>query len=259
MKPQGFVEQRERLFFCPDLAGRGDLPLCLPLPPEESRHALKVLRLEPGRDLRLFDGQGFFYEGRLLPVEKRGEARVEALRRESEIPQSPGKVTLAVAALKPKKADLVLQKAVELGVERLCFFPAQRSVARYSQKNDPQLRWESQVVAACKQCGRARLMQTDWVEKAQALPELLPPGENTYLYGETAEQDTRLYPPLSGQAVAAVIGPEGGFTSDELAFFETAGWRRAGLGPQVLRAETAAIAAATLLQYLQGRLGGICA
>jgi 16S rRNA (uracil1498-N3)-methyltransferase len=158
--------------------------------------------------------------------------------------------------------DFIVQKATELGVARIVPVLSQRSVVRLdkSQAESKAVHWRAVAVSACEQCGRNRLPT---IEAARPLLNYL--GESSASAGlrlvlepESAPQMGTLAPGPSGAADAAMtgaeiaIGPEGGFAGEELEAFRVAGFTQVGLGPRVLRAETAAIAAVV---WLQARLG----
>jgi 16S rRNA (uracil1498-N3)-methyltransferase len=157
--------------------------------------------------------------------------------------------------------DFVVQKATELGVARIVPVLSQRSVVRLdkSQAESKVVHWRAVAVSACEQCGRNRLPA---IEAAQPLLNYLGesapgPGPRWVFEPETAPQEGAV-PGQDGAADAPItdaeiaIGPEGGFASEELEAFRVAGFTQVGLGPRVLRAETAAIAAVV---WLQARFG----
>ncbi len=279
-------ETHLRIFFAPEAAslvldsGSSESgESLLELSAEESHHALHVLRIRKGDSIRLFDGKGFFYDARVAKTGRRSVTFRVASRFESRS-EPLTRVVLFVSLLKGRKSDFLVQKSVELGVGEIVFFPSVRSVARKNEsskdKGGGAARWEKIVVSACKQSRRATLMG---VRLAVSLEEALasaPEKADRYVFWEEmsgdddSEKGVEESPldsegdsPEAGSAarnpfphgVCAMIGPEGGFTGEEIALVRGAGFRPRSLGRRILRAETAALAAATILLSLSGELG----
>ncbi len=224
---------------------------------EELRHARSVLRLAAGDEAVLLDGEGGRYRARFLSSGK-GEGEMEILSRALE-PPPPLVLALALALLKNDRFEWALQKACELGAAAIIPLLSGRGEVRPSRRGaageDGRMeRWRRIVLASCKQCGRARF------------PSLSPPlplsgldlssfsrtvvlweGETSRTLGKALGEG-----PLS--SVLLVVGPEGGFSSGEMTALTGRGAVAARLGPRVLRAETAAVAGAALVQYLAGDL-----
>jgi 16S rRNA (uracil1498-N3)-methyltransferase len=240
---------------------------------ETGAHLAKVLRARSGDELVLFNGGGLEFTGTIDAVRgSRVSASIGAAR--SIDRESPCKVTLVQCVPRGDRMDFIVQKATELGVARIVPVLSQRSVVRLdaSQAASKQAHWRAVAVSACEQCGRNRLPS---VEAAQPLLNYLgglapyggTPGEapgvtpgaanarplRLVLEPESAHPEGNAAQLLGdfGAAVDAVeiaIGPEGGFAPDELEAFQLCAFSRVGLGPRVLRTETAAIAAVVMLQ-----------
>ncbi|MBV8975611.1 MAG: 16S rRNA (uracil(1498)-N(3))-methyltransferase [Sinobacteraceae bacterium] len=226
----------------------------LTLPQGAASHLLRVLRLRPGAALTLFNGRGGEYLARIERVQ-RTEVTVavgehQAIERESPLP-----LTLAQGVSRGERMDLVVQKATELGVSRLVPVLTERSIVRLDdeQSDRKSSHWRSIAIAACEQCGRNRLPT---VALPARLREFLaePAGDTMrLLLSPSAERRLEDVPrPAAGAAV--LIGPEGGLSDSEHADAQAAGFIGVNLGPRVLRTETAAIAALTLLQRAFGDL-----
>lgn len=214
---------------------------------EESVHAARVLRLRSGETVAVFDGHGVEFEAELVEVSAR-RTTVRLLRESQPAPEASVEITLAFALAKRNATDLIIQKAVELGVARLRPFVSQRCVARDDKPKPDRLdRWKRTIRDATKQCGRAKLCE---IESPVEWGELVA--------GESDEtrvvcwEESRDGAALSGvlreaktEGVTIAIGPEGGLTSEEIDQARERNWQVASLGPRVLRAETAAIAAVT--------------
>lgn len=219
-------------------------------------HITRVLRLRVGAALVLFDGSGGEYQGSIDKAHG-GEVIVAVGARADTERESPLSVTLAQGVSRGERMDLVVQKATELGVSHLVPLLTERSVVRLTaQQSDRKVNhWRAIVIAACEQCGRNRLPS---VAAPVALRQLLKgegravPGTRLLLSpGGTATLD-RVPRPDGG--VIVLVGPEGGLTDEEEQAAIAAGFTALRLGPRVLRTETAAIAALTLLQRQFGDL-----
>jgi len=223
----------------------GDRALLTP----EARHYLRdVLRLSPGDEVEVFDGMGGAWAA---AVEAGFEVLALGPRREARAGLD---LWLLVALSKGEKIDLVVQKATELGATRVVPFPAERSVVLLEgEKGQTRARrWRRIAEEAARQCGRADVPEVlAPVPLATALGQL-PPDAARFVFHPGGEG---LPARVEGDAVAAIVGPEGGLADAEIEACEASGARRASLGPRVLRAETAALVAVALLQARYGDLG----
>ncbi|MDR0634895.1 MAG: 16S rRNA (uracil(1498)-N(3))-methyltransferase [Azoarcus sp.] len=230
-----------RFYFPDPLPHAGEVAF----PAPAAHHALKVLRLAPGDPVALFDGSG----GELRAVfDVRGrkayamDGQWVAADRES-----PLALVLAQALVSADKMDWAIQKAVELGAVGIIPLRAARSVLRLDGERADKKRehWLQVVIAACEQCGRNRL---PFVAPAQRLADYL----------DARDEAMRLILVPGGARLATIrpgatpvhllVGPEGGWSEDEQALCLRAGCRAVGLGPRILRAETAGLAAIAALQ-----------
>jgi 16S rRNA (uracil1498-N3)-methyltransferase len=230
------------------------------LPRDTASHLAKVLRARSGDELIMFNGDGREFDGVIEAV--RG-SRVSASIGDSRPVdrESPLAITLVQCVPRGDRMDFIVQKATELGVARIVPVLSQRSVVRLdkAQAESKTLHWRAVAVSACEQCGRNRL---PIIEAAQPLLNYLGEsspgmGPRLVLEPESAPDAHITAQALGGAADAIVnaeiaIGPEGGFAPDELEAFRVAGFSQTGLGPRILRTETAAIAAVI---WLQTRLG----
>jgi len=226
------------------------------LPEAAGHHALKVLRLRPGDAVMLFDGQGGEWQAEIVGAGRTARVALRAhLARECETPLH---VTLVQALPAGDKMDWVVEKAVELGVAAIQPVAAQRSVIRLSAERMARrvAHWNAIAAAACAQCGRNRVPP---VAAVLDLPR--------YLGGLGAADGIRLMlapqaatglaslPPPNG-AIRLLVGPESGWTDDEIQAAQLVGFRTLRLGPRVLRCETAGLAALAALQTRWGDLAG---
>jgi 16S rRNA (uracil1498-N3)-methyltransferase len=225
------------------------------LPESAAVHVTRVLRLAAGDPIILFDGTGTDYDA-VLEVVARGGVTAEVGTGRPVGRESPLAVTLLQGVSRGPRMDTVVQKATELGVRRLRPVLTGRSVVRLdAERAHARLEhWRRIAISACEQCGRSILPE---VLPACSLDDSLaalepgtvgltldPRGESAL--GELLGTATR---------VALAIGPEGGFTEDEIRTLTGAGFRGLRLGPRILRTETAPLAALAILQFARGDLG----
>lgn len=226
----------------------------------EARHAQKVLRLHPGGTIGLFDGCGMACAARIERFAPDGIV-VEVVGTVPTASESPVEILMAQAFLKDKKMDGLARQLTELGVAGWMPFFAKRSIPA----PDPRrlagrlARWQKISREALKQCQRTRLMAIEPLGTLQDVLMRAVTCDVKILFWENQPQpiDLRevLPPGACPQKVFAIIGPEGGFSPPEVEAAAAEGFLAAGLGPRILRAETAAVAAATLLQFAFGDMG----
>ena len=225
------------------------------LPPEEAKHALKVLRLRPGDPVCAMDGVGGRWRGEIGALS--GNRVSVKLLEQLPDNESPLRVTVYQGLPKADKLDFIAQKLTELGAARLVPVRMARSVAKLDGKDGEKRRERLDKIAreAAKQCGRGRPLQVDapmdWqdaLEDMKGRDLMLIPWEEA-LKGRVKDAfadrpDVR--------DIGVVIGPEGGITPEEIGAMTVIGGRCVTLGPRILRAETAAVVSAALLMTLWG-------
>ena len=218
---------------------------------------LRARRLRVGSKVVLADGTGQQRHG-VVAVVDRHQAVIQVVDDQPLQRESPLRLTLAQALLKSDKLDWVIEKATELGVTELIVFTSERTVGRATI--DRQARWNRLARSAAEQCQRSQLPR---IAGPVTFDQLLSwPGETLrLLFWEQQSPGGlavvhRLQPLAS--SVLAIVGPEGGFSVHEAEHAAAMGFHMVGLAPRILRAETAAIAAATLCQFLWGDLGSNC-
>ncbi|HTP50871.1 MAG TPA: 16S rRNA (uracil(1498)-N(3))-methyltransferase [Anaeromyxobacteraceae bacterium] len=236
---------RARIFVPPErIAGTTAKP-----DPAGLHHLVDVLRLGPGAAVEVFDGRGNAWEATFTGASlSLGERR--------QAPRASAAVWVAFALAKGEKADWVVQKTTELGAARLLPWRAERSVMRLEgeRAEERARRWRRIAAEAARQCGRSDVPEVSApVGLAGALQA--PPGFVRLAFHGEGGTPLAEGLPRGAPGFLAVIGPEGGMTPRELLLCVEAGCRVVSLGPRVLRAETAAIAAAALLQHLAGDFG----
>lgn len=225
-----------RFFSAAPLAAIGDE---LQLPQTEAHHFLNVLRGKVGDEIGLLDGCGQEAVAEVIAARKGAVTiRVRDLRTVNREPQR--KLTLVVSLPKGDRQKVLVEKLTELGVQRLVPLRTQRSVA---QPSDGALdRLEQHVISACKQSGRTRKMEIALPLDIAQLAAWNQPVARLVAHPEQGKE-TALEQIISDE-IAVAVGPEGGFTEEEVASLVASGWQTLNLGPRLLRIETAAIAVA---------------
>jgi len=225
------------------------------LPEQAGEHVARVLRLERGHPLILFNGDGREYDATLASLAKRAvTAAIHAVREVNR--EAPLRLTLAQGIARGEKMDWILQKATELGVARIVPLVTERTEVKLDEERAERrlAHWNSVIAGACEQSGRNLLPPLEaptrldrWLgalsDTAALRLALLPEGDTT----------PRALPPPDGGAIL-VVGPEGGLSDNDHALLRQTGFRALRLGPRILRTETAGIAALAALQALHGDL-----
>ncbi len=231
----------------PAAAHEGDR---LEVPADEAQHLVRVLRLGPGAAVRVFDGRGHEWDATLREATKQ-RAAVELGAARAAAPETRIRYTLVVAALKGDGTDEVVRDAVMLGVTAIRPFVSARTevgVAALTRAHRRE-RWERIAVASAKQCGRAVVpVIHEVVDVTAAL--VADDAAVRLLCAEPAVSAaaTTLASVAAPTDVSLAIGPEGGWTSDEVAAATAAGWRVLRLGGRVLRADAAPLVALAACQ-----------
>lgn len=219
-----------------------------------ANHAGRVLRMQAGQSLRLFNGDGHDYTATITESGKKHvEVAVEGAT--ENLTESSLEIVLGQSLSKGDRMDYAVQKAVEMGVTRIVPLSTERSEVKLKgDREDKRLRhWRQVAISAAEQCGRARV------------PDILPVMTLPDWFEHTGDCDLRLVLHHRTEQtlgsmdkparIALMIGPEGGLNPDEIASAETAGFLPVALGPRVLRTETAPVAAMALCQWLWGDIG----
>ena len=225
------------------------------LPDSAARHA-RVLRLKQGDGLTLFNGLGGEYAATLVDMHRHGATAdvLTHLDRESELPY---RVTLVQAMPESSRMDMIVEKAVELGVARICAVESQRSIVRLTQERaeNRAARWRSIVISASEQCGRNRFAEVAEITTFRNWIENLSPGFFILFCPDADASLADWAPDSPPQDITLVIGPEGGFSPDEKDMAVRHGAIRLSLGSRILRTETAGIAAIAALVTIWSRSG----
>ena len=208
---------------------------------DEARHLTRVLRAKVGDTVSLFDGRGREWPARVASL---GRDRVELDTTEPTVDPVPVAIplTLAVALPKGDRQKWMVEKLTELGTARLVPLETTRGVAEATAS--AQVRLERVVIEACKQCGRNTLMEIAAGRPLERLLAEVPAGACVVIAHPGGRLLDAATMPPTATAMIALVGPEGGFTDEELGTADRAGVIRISLGHHVLRVETAAIALA---------------
>ena len=226
---------------------------------QELEHLRKSLRLVPGDHITVFDDIGWEHEAiiRAFAPEK-GE--IELLRSYQAERESSLEITLALGLTKGEKMDFAVEKATELGVQTIIPFISAYTVPKLDQKKIEKRvgRWQKIALSAAKQSGRTRIPEILAVRDLKELVKQSFPNSVKLLFWEKETErtlnDVRKGETVVGSVVIA-IGSEGGFSEEEANMARQYGFNLVGLGPRILRAETAAVTAMSLVQFLWGDLG----
>jgi 16S rRNA (uracil1498-N3)-methyltransferase len=225
------------------------------LPEQSGEHVARVLRLERGHPLILFNGDGCEYEATLASLAKRAvTAEVTAVRAVER--ESPLRLTLAQGIARGEKMDWILQKATELGVARIVPIVTERTEVKLDEERAERrvLHWTQVIAGACEQSGRTRLPQLEMPQRLDrwlsALDDDGPLRLALIPGGDVGARDL----PAMPHGALLCVGPEGGFSDKDIAMLQQSAFRALRLGPRILRTETAGIAALAALQALQGDL-----
>ena len=242
-----FIEQSEAAKPAPVITGT------------DARHIKKVLRLKQGDIIILFDGTGTEYEARIMSLSA-NSVNVSIIRSFPSTTESPVQIIVAQAFLKQRKMDNLVRQLTELGITKWVPFISKRSVPRPDNKRlaDRTKRWKKISKEALKQCNRSRIMG---IGPTVSFEDIFNVSRQSSLKIAFWENESKPVNSALAQSnrhfnnIFIMIGPEGGFTSQEIEKAKACGFITASLGPRILRAETAAIAASVLIQHLFGDMG----
>jgi len=225
---------------------------------QELVHLRKVLRLVPGDPITIFDDSGWEHEAVIRALGAQ-QGELEILRSYQPERESPVQITLAVALTKGEKMDFIVEKATELGVQTIIPFVSSYSIPRLDERKIVKRseRWQKIALNAAKQCGRTRVPEISSVFEYRKLLDDAPPQTLKLIFWEK-EQQRSLYQIREQrgdvEAVLIVIGQEGGFTAEEAQMAQRQSFEPVELGRRILHAETAAVTAMALVQFLWGDL-----
>jgi len=221
---------------------------------QDAKHIFKVLRKKKGDHIAITDGQGKDYNSIILNATPES-IEVEIIEKFDSITESFIDITLCSGMLKDKKMDFVIKHITQLGVQKWIPFFCEHSIPSPNIKKIKvrKTRWESIAKESLKQCNRSCLPK---ISDPMNFKTLMEQSENQDLkiaFYEKSDQKIQTLPnsPLL-KKITILIGPEGGFSKNEILMAKEKGFLSYGLGPRILRAETASIASCTLIQHLFG-------
>ena len=233
---------------------------------DQAKHLSVVLRVKPGDPVTIFDGQGHKYECNVLKCHKK-EVIAEQISRTDYSVESPVSITLVQGIAKGEKMDLIIQKATELGVSRIVPVITERAQIRHTEKTE---RWKKIALSASQQSGRDKIPEIDepagfeeflYQQTRSPHPDLInekPESRLGIIFSEHKQEQNlkKILTSLNNaKKLTLLIGPEGGFSKDEISITVEKGFIEASLGPGILRTETAPLAALSIIQYELGDIG----
>lgn len=227
---------------------------------EEARHVLKSRRMRSGEHFLIQDQNGQRFDAVLKSSSRDSLSFVP--ENSVAVPQASAlRLEILQALPKEKALDWILQKTTELGVSQLDFFCGNHSPNsfHFSQQKRQLIRWQRIALEASKQCGRQHPPEIFCHESLEAALEILPECANSWILSPDCEESVcwkNLDTAQQQRFQRVLIGPEGGLHPDEFKLALRSGMRPVELGPRILRAETAAVSAASILQFLWGDLSG---
>ena len=229
------------------------------LPGEDRRYVKSVLRLRKNDHIVLFDGSGFEYQARIL--EAGGNRLAVEILKKDFIRSETFRLTLCQALPKSGKMDFIAQKATELGVIRIVPFHSVRSVPRLSadRRAEKVSRWRKIAIEAARQSGRVDVPEIGPCVDFREMLQSAPPGSLKIIFWEEEprlgiRKALRTDTPDAAENIVVAVGPEGGFSKEEVGLAVEAGFRSVSLGRRILRVETAVVAILSIIQYEMGSL-----
>jgi 16S rRNA (uracil1498-N3)-methyltransferase len=225
----------------------------------DANHIINVLRMKTGAEIWLFDGRGYEYKARIQGISS-DTVTVEIVENFFCPADPPVRITVGQAVLKHKKLDTTIRQLTELGMDGWMAVDTERSVSKIDDKKERTKteRWQTIVKESVKQCQRGLIPQIyPAVDFKKALLLGSQHDINIIFSDKNGEPldliKTRPHRP--GAAIFLLLGPEGGFTPREIELARQHGFIAAGLGPRILKADTAAVAACAIVQHLFGDMG----
>lgn len=226
---------------------------------KEARHIINVLRMKKGETLIIMDGKGQLFESTIEDLDCK-EVKVKINKSISPLPSSPIEISLGQALIKAHPMDYLIQKVTELGINSIRPFYSERTVIKLKAGHllNKMDRWMEIMKSACKQCGRVILPTLNPpVPFEEIIKNVLDKKTLKILLWED-EDKTDLKKLLRSTSplphIFAIVGPEGGFTPNEINLAREAGFHIISLGNRILRAETAAVSLISIIQYEWGDL-----
>lgn len=241
------MRRMPKFFFNKNDISRGQVQLF----GEDEKHIKTVLRAREGEEMTLCDGEGMDYQCRIVSLER--GVLLDILSKEVCETEPKTKITLYQGLPKADKMELIIQKCVELGVDRIVAVSTERAIVKLDKKENKKLeRWQKIAEAAAKQSGRGKIPEIgqqvlkfkEAVAEAKGLDGAIIP------YEKEEETGIRQFVQgFQGESIGVFIGPEGGFAEEEIALAQENGITPITLGKRILRTETAGMTTAAILLY----------
>lgn len=245
-----------RSFFVEKIVPANDF---LSITGKEARHIFNVLRMKKGEKLILLDGKGQLFESTIERLHHK-EVKVKINKSIPPPPPSPIEISLCQAVTKVHPIDYLIQKITELGISSVHLFSSERTVIRLKPDHlkNKMDHWVEIMKSACKQCGRPILPNLNPPLPFEEIIRNAPHKQTLKILLWENEDKTDLKKLLRSMSplprIFAIVGPEGGFTTEEINVAREADFQTISLGNRILRAETAAISLASIIQYEWGDL-----
>ncbi len=219
----------------------------------DASHICTVLRLRVGDKIQVLDGKGSLYVVQLADVKSKS-VKGKIISSEKVNTESPLKIHLGQSLIKGNTFDVVLRKSVELGVETITPLMTERTVVK-SDGDKKIARWQKIAEESCKQCGRSSIPKvSENIIKLDVFCKQRSEADLKLMFWELESENglKDINPEKKPRSVSVLIGPEGGFTLEEVETARSHGFQTVGLGPRILRAETAPLVVLSLLQSKWG-------
>jgi len=224
----------------------------------EAKHIRRVLRLKAGDEIIVFDGLGKEYEGKIVE-EGPSSVVMKVQNFFFSKRESPLEITLAQSLLKGEKMDTLIQKATELGVKEIIPFLSSRSVPFLDKSGrlKRHYRWERIAIEASKQCGRGVIPKIEPLQDYSEMLQTAPSNSLRLILWEREGIKLKevLERSIEKTKIWFIIGPEGGFSQEEVEEAKRTGFITVTFGERILRAETASLCFLSILQYDRGDIG----
>ena len=221
---------------------------------DAANHVGRVLRMQPGQAIQLFEGSNQVFDASITQVDKKS-VRVSLSEGVLSDNESPLNLHLGQVISRGEKMEFTIQKSIELGVNTITpLFSERCGVKLDGERLEKKLQqWQKIAIAACEQCGRNRIPEIRPVMQLEAWCKEQDASLKLNLHPRASHSINTL--PLPVSHIRLLIGPEGGLSADEIAMTSGYGFTDILLGPRVLRTETTALTAITALQVRFGDLG----
>ena len=221
---------------------------------QDARHIVRVLRLAKGDMICLTDGQGTDFTGRIMDTAPQ-QVRVDLVDAQLSTSESPLFFTVCTGMLKHQKMDDVIKGLTQMGISQWVPFYCERSIPRPDARAMTRRldRWQTIAAEAIKQCRRSRLVTISSPRTFDEILDFAADFDHCIAFWEKSSQPLSLLQPLNNaNRTILLTGPEGGFSDAEMEKAAARGFVSYSLGPRILRAETAALCGAALIQHRLG-------